>query len=92
MKPQISVDYLSHPWTVSDINLAHTQNHRQLVQVQRDLHDLPLTGSPDQHRRLKTEESRLIRYQNALWRQMAIISTERLGKHNKRVNPSDLNW
>jgi hypothetical protein len=23
---------------------------------------------------------------------MAIISTERLGKHNKRVNPSDLNW
>lgn len=92
MKPQISVDYLSHPWNVSDINLAYTQNHRRLLLVQQNLHELSLTASRDQYRRLKTEQSRLIRYQNALWRQMSVVSTDRLGKYNKRVDPSDLNW
>ncbi|KAI9283787.1 hypothetical protein BC943DRAFT_327054 [Umbelopsis sp. AD052] len=92
MKPQISVDYLSHSWNVSDLNLAYTQNHRQLLRIQQNLHQLPLTSGRDQYRRLKTEHTRLIRYQNALWRQMAMLSTDRLGKNNKRVNPSDLNW
>jgi hypothetical protein len=92
MKPQISVDYLSHPWTASDINLAYTQNRRELLRIQHDLYLLPLIASRDQYRRLKTEHSRLIRYQNALWRQMSMLSTDRLGKYNKRVDPSDLNW
>lgn len=92
MKPQISVDYLSHPWTVSDLNLAYTQNHRQLIRTQQNLNQLPLTSSRDQYRRLKTEHTRLIRYQNALWRQMSMLSTDRLGRNNRRVNPSDLNW
>jgi hypothetical protein len=92
MKPQISVDYLSHSWTVSDLNLAYTQNHRQLLRIQQNLNQLPLTAGRDQYRRLKTEHTRLIRYQNALWRQMSMLSTDRLGKNNTRVNPSDLNW
>jgi len=72
--------------------LAYTQNHRRLVRVQQNLRELPLTASRDQRGRLKTERSRLIRCQNALWRQMSMRSTDRLGKHNQRVHPSDLNW
>lgn len=93
MKSQISVDYLSHPWNSSDLNLAYSRNTIELKRVRQALQgSCTDTVGRDQHRRLKSEQSRLVRYQNALWRQMSSQASGSLGKHNKRVDPSELNW
>ncbi|KAJ2961370.1 hypothetical protein NQZ79_g3346 [Umbelopsis isabellina] len=94
MKSQISVDYLSHPWNSSDLHLAYSRNTNELTRVRQALQGLAFrdTVGRDQHRRLKSEQSRLVRYQNALWRQMSSQASDSLGKYNKRVDPSDLNW
>lgn len=94
MKSQISVDYLSHPWNSSDLHLAYSRNTHELTRVRQTLKGLTSsdTVGRDQHRRLKSEQSRLVRYQNALWRQMTSQANDSLGKYNKRVDPSDLNW
>ncbi|ORX58900.1 hypothetical protein DM01DRAFT_1405512 [Hesseltinella vesiculosa] len=89
MAPSVCVDYLAHDWDTSDIFQANHEIKKQLHQIKtKQVH----ASSPKEHKSLQVERDRLIRYQNALWRQMARLCTSTLGRSNPMVHPSSVNW
>jgi hypothetical protein len=81
MKAKICVDYLSYNWTSSEILLAHKQVHKQ--QSKLSFTQITKKHSPSEKQKLIKEQNHLVRYQNALWRQMSI---------SKKIDPSLIDW
>ncbi|KAI7880049.1 hypothetical protein K492DRAFT_178158 [Lichtheimia hyalospora FSU 10163] len=86
MKASIHVDYLSHDWSPTDVIRAHIQTRKQLRSTVEKLRSDP------SNRAVRLEHQRLIRFQNALWRQMSRTCTCRLGRDNALIDPSTVNW
>lgn len=82
------VDYLSHEWDVNDIIQANHEIKKQLKQIKRKQQD----ADKKEQKSIKIEHDKLIRFQNAVWRQMAKICTSQLGRSNAKINPSTVNW
>ncbi|KAI8342839.1 hypothetical protein BC941DRAFT_449008 [Chlamydoabsidia padenii] len=80
----ICVDYLAHDWDVNDIIQAHHEIKKQRLQGKRK--------QQDSSKAYQVEQDKLIRYENAVWRQMAKICTHQLGRSNRQINPSAVNW
>jgi len=91
MKACISVDYLAHDWNATDLILA-----RKELQKQKSKTTFDLTTKTDLNKKelkkLTAERYKQIRYENAIWRQMARKCTTQLGSSNDMVNPSAVNW
>ncbi|CAO3624883.1 unnamed protein product [Cunninghamella blakesleeana] len=87
----ICVDYLAHEWDTNDIIQANLEIKKQLKQIKKKQ---LLTVYPDEkeQKSLQIEHDRLIRFQNALWRQMTKLCTPHLGRSNKMIHPSTVNW
>ncbi|KAI8063805.1 hypothetical protein BC940DRAFT_306892 [Gongronella butleri] len=89
MTANICVDYLAHDWTSTDIIQANQEIKKQLHQIKsKQFH----ATSAKERSGLQIEHDRLIRFQNALWRQMARLCTSKLGRANPMVHPSSVNW
>ncbi|KAL0089594.1 hypothetical protein F4703DRAFT_1841818 [Phycomyces blakesleeanus] len=91
MKACICVDYLSHDWRPTELIRAHREARELTVKNGAKLY-IQTNLDPKQQRRLQIEHNKLIRYQNALWRQMAKRCTDQLGQSNQLVSPSAVNW
>ncbi|RUS32629.1 hypothetical protein BC938DRAFT_474839 [Jimgerdemannia flammicorona] len=106
MKAFICVDYLSHSWDAEDLVCSYHESKQQAAELRQRLMDnddkmeterqkrpwrRPLTMSIKEKHRLSVEEYRLQRLENALWRQMARNCTDKLGKANRLINPSEVN-
>lgn len=85
----VCVDYLTHDWDSNDIIQANHEIRKQLHQIktQKELSD-----DTKEQKSIQIEHDRLIRFQNAIWRQMARICTNRLGQSNAKISPSTVNW
>ncbi|KAI9311269.1 hypothetical protein BX666DRAFT_1881928 [Dichotomocladium elegans] len=86
MKANVHVDYLSHKWTAHDVIRANIQTRKQIRAVMSKLSADPAS------RVLRLEHQRLVRFQNALWRQMARTCTGQLGRDNPLIDPSSVDW
>ncbi|KAI8379431.1 uncharacterized protein BYT42DRAFT_326631 [Radiomyces spectabilis] len=88
MKAHICVDYLSYDWTAPELVRAHREIHCQMAAttMKRKLsQSVPPINT-------RTKQNKLVRLQNALWRQMARTCTPHLSKDNPMVDPSVVNW
>ncbi|KAF7721533.1 hypothetical protein EC973_004531 [Apophysomyces ossiformis] len=89
MKAGVCVDYLSHDWNNADL----IQSHREIrQQITKSNVKLSLATDPKISKSILIEKHKLIRFQNALWRQMARTCTSQLSKQNPMVHPSTVNW
>ncbi|KAI9304017.1 hypothetical protein BJ944DRAFT_267462 [Cunninghamella echinulata] len=86
----ICVDYLAHEWDTNDIIQANQEIKKQLKQIKKKR--LCLKDDEKERKALQIEHDRLIRFQNALWRQMTKLCTTHLGRSNKMIHPSTVNW
>ncbi|CAO3608652.1 unnamed protein product [Cunninghamella echinulata] len=86
----ICVDYLAHEWDTNDIIQANQEIKKQLKQIKKKR--LYLKDDEKERKALQIEHDRLIRFQNALWRQMTKLCTTHLGRSNKMIHPSTVNW
>ncbi|ORZ07893.1 hypothetical protein BCR42DRAFT_455833 [Absidia repens] len=84
----VCVDYLAHEWDVNDIIQANHEIKKQLIQIKKKQNN----ADEKEQKSIKIEHDRLIRFQNAVWRQMAKICTHQLSRSNPKVNPSAVNW
>ncbi|CAO3599607.1 unnamed protein product [Absidia cylindrospora] len=84
----VCVDYLAHEWDVNDIIQANHEIKKQLIQIKKKQN----SADEKEQKSIKIEHDRLIRFQNAVWRQMAKICTHQLSRSNPKVNPSAVNW
>ncbi|KAI9028940.1 hypothetical protein CLU79DRAFT_519725 [Phycomyces nitens] len=104
-RPSITVDYFSHTWDALDLACAWSELRQQAATLRNKLlhlNDDIETGfertrqtNPSllkANRRLLAEEYRLHRLRNALWRRMSSHCTSRLGRHNPRIDPGEINW
>ncbi|KAI8990932.1 hypothetical protein BDF20DRAFT_841706 [Mycotypha africana] len=90
MKACICIDYLSHEWTTNDLLETFKGLNKQCSKTKFSLATKDL--SCRQRRKLNVERNKQLRYQNAVWRQMARYCTKRLGYSNSMVSPSSVNW
>ncbi|KAI8996966.1 hypothetical protein BDB01DRAFT_769315 [Pilobolus umbonatus] len=92
MKAFICVDYLSHDWNSNDLILARKELSKQRAKTTFDLITKQSELSTKELKKLSAERNKQIRYENAIWRQMASKCTDQLGHGNERINPSSVNW
>ncbi|KAI9339707.1 hypothetical protein BD770DRAFT_415182 [Pilaira anomala] len=90
MKASVSVDYLSHEWSCTDLIQAHRELKRQQTKMTFNLNQQ--TATKKELKKFSTEKVRQIRYQNAIWRQMARSCTNKLSCSNQMIDPSSVNW
>ncbi|KAI8888205.1 hypothetical protein K501DRAFT_330015 [Backusella circina FSU 941] len=81
MKARICVDYLSYNWTFSEISLAYKEVNKQ--QSKLSFKQITRKCSSSEKLKLKNEQNHLVRYQNAIWRQMSI---------RRKIDPSIIDW
>lgn len=92
MKASVSVDYLSHEWSCSDLIQAHRELQRQKSKTAFNITTSQQTATKKELKKFSTEKVRQIRYQNAIWRQMARSCTKKLSRSNQMIDPSSVNW
>ncbi|OAD09071.1 hypothetical protein MUCCIDRAFT_76065 [Mucor lusitanicus CBS 277.49] len=92
MKACVCVDYLSHEWSSTDLIQAYRELQRQKSKTQFTLITKQHTGTAKELKKLSIELNKQIRYQNAIWRQMARSCTQRLSHSNQMIHPSTVNW
>lgn len=92
MKACVCVDYLSHEWSSTDLIQAHRELQRQKSKTQFNIITKQQTGTSKELKKLSIERNKQIRYQNAIWRQMARSCTKRLSYPNQMIHPSSVNW
>ncbi|KAI8647486.1 hypothetical protein BD408DRAFT_439310 [Parasitella parasitica] len=92
MKACVCVDYLSHQWSCVDLIQAHRELKRQRSKTQFNIVSKQQTGTPKELKKLSVEHNKQIRYQNAIWRQMARSCTKQLSYSNQMIHPSTVNW
>lgn len=88
------VDYLSYQWTSTD-DLITTYKEICKQRQKYVVNHISTTASllqKNQKKLKKSEEYKLKRFQNALWRTMAKNCTNHLGKSNKLINPATVSW
>ncbi|KAG2198892.1 hypothetical protein INT47_010297 [Mucor saturninus] len=90
MKACVSVDYLSHEWSCSDLIQAHRELRRQKSKTAFAMMNKPLTRK--EQKKFSMETVRQVRYQNAIWREMARSCTNNLSGSNPMIHPSAVNW
>ncbi|KAI8085643.1 hypothetical protein BDF21DRAFT_415694 [Thamnidium elegans] len=93
MKAEYCVDYLSHQWNTDDLIATYRETFKQR---QKFIVDNATTTTcfllKNENRLKKSEEYKLKRFQNALWRNMARNCTNHLGKTNELINPATVSW
>ncbi|CAO3644173.1 unnamed protein product [Mucor fragilis] len=92
MKACVCIDYLSHEWSSTDLIQAHRELQRQKSKTQFNIITKQHTGTLKELKKLSIERNKQIRYQNAIWRQMARSCTKRLSHSNQMIHPSTVNW
>ncbi|KAG2230184.1 hypothetical protein INT48_000412 [Thamnidium elegans] len=92
MKASVSIDYLSHEWSCSDLIQAHRELQRQKSKTAFNITTSQQTATKKELKKFSTEKVRQIRYQNAIWRQMARSCTNKLSCSNQMIDPSSVNW
>lgn len=92
MKACVCVDYLSHEWSSNDLIQAHRELKRQRSKTQFNITTKYETATKKELKKLSIEKVRQIRYQNAIWRQMARSCTKTLSWSNEMIHPSSVNW
>ncbi|KAI7870656.1 hypothetical protein BDF14DRAFT_1501822 [Spinellus fusiger] len=88
MKARICVDYLTYDWLPEELIHTHRAAREQTLKNSTQLS----AHSPKQRHLRSIEHNKLMRYQNALWRQMAKKCTHVLGRENALIDPSCVNW
>lgn len=91
MKACVSVDYLSHEWSCTDLIQAHRELRRQKSKNTFDLMNKPPLTKKEL-KKISMDTVRQIRYQNAIWREMARSCTNKLSGSNQMIHPSSVNW
>lgn len=92
MKACVCVDYLSHEWSSTDLIQAHIELKRQRSKNIFNNLNKTKTPTPKELKKLSIEKVRQVRYQNAIWRQMARSCTQKLSSSNEMIHPSIVNW
>ncbi|KAG2209506.1 hypothetical protein INT47_008350 [Mucor saturninus] len=92
MKADYCVDYLSHCWNTDDLISTFQESRKQRQKY--IIHPVTTTTFHIniESKSKKSEEYKSIRFQNALWRNMARHCTDNLCKSNKLVNPATVSW
>jgi hypothetical protein len=90
MKANFSIDYLSHEWHSSDTIQAYREIQNQISKVSFDT--ITKKHTFKDLKKITNERNQLIRYQNAIWRQMTKTCTKHLGTNNTMIHPSTVNW
>ncbi|KAI8886124.1 hypothetical protein K501DRAFT_283912 [Backusella circina FSU 941] len=90
MKADFCVDYLSHEWHSSDTIQAYREIQNQISKVSFDT--ITKQHTFKDLKKITNERNQLMRYQNAIWRQMTKTCTKHLGTHNDKIDPSTVNW
>jgi hypothetical protein len=90
MTAEYCVDYLSYKWTSSD-DLVQTfiETRKQCKSI---IDDEPSSLSKKERKRADSENYKLLRFQNALWREMARNCTNKLSKQNRLIDPASVSW
>ncbi|KAI8880814.1 hypothetical protein K501DRAFT_335149 [Backusella circina FSU 941] len=90
MTAEYCVDYLSYKWTSPD-DLVQTfiETRKQYRSIIDDDHS---SLSAKEMKRAETENYKLKRFQNALWREMARSCTNKLSKQNRLIDPASVSW
>ncbi|GAA5816952.1 hypothetical protein MFLAVUS_010487 [Mucor flavus] len=93
MKAEYCVDYLSHQWNTDELIATYRETFKQR---QKFIVDSTTTTTcfllKNENKLKKSEEYKLKRFQNALWRNMARNCTNHLGKANELINPATVSW
>lgn len=92
MKACVSIDYLSHDWSCTDLIQAHRELQRQKSKTAFNIMSKQQTATKKEIKKFSIETVRQIRYQNAIWRQMARSCTNKLSCSNQMIHPSSVNW
>ncbi|KAI8988812.1 hypothetical protein BDB01DRAFT_569487 [Pilobolus umbonatus] len=94
MKAEYCVDYLSHKWTSDD--LLHTYRETRKEYKRHVMSHLLLSNqstiTAGDEKTLNGERTKLLRFQNALWREMARNCTNKLSQSNEMIHPSSVSW
>lgn len=97
----ICVDYLSYDWQAEELVRARHQVQQQIRETnlklnnsdpEEDKNTPACLQSCSKRKKLQVEQYRLVRYENAVWRQMARICTDKLSRFNAVVDPSTVDW
>lgn len=93
MKASYCVDYLSYQWNSDDLiqTYRETRKQRQMYIVDNITSTTSLL-TKNEKKLKKSEQYKLQRYQNALWRSMARNCTNQLSQSNKLIDPSTVSW
>jgi biotin synthase-related radical SAM superfamily protein len=89
------VDYLSHQWNPTTDDLITTYKEICKQRQKYVVKEITATTSlliKNEKKLKKSEEYKLKRHQNALWRSMSRHCTNHLGKSNKLINPATVSW
>ncbi|RCI03078.1 hypothetical protein CU098_011293 [Rhizopus stolonifer] len=86
----VCVDYLAHEWSCKDLIQVYQELKKQKSKTLFNL--IACENTPKKQKKLRTEQQRQIRYQNAIWRHMAKTCTNKLSASNALVHPSSVNW
>ncbi|KAI8638386.1 hypothetical protein BD408DRAFT_446828 [Parasitella parasitica] len=93
MKASYCVDYLSHQWSSDDLIQTYRENCKQRhMYIVDNITSTTSLLRRNEKRLKKSEQYKLLRYQNALWRSMARNCTHQLSQSNKLIDPSTVSW
>ncbi|KAI7907848.1 uncharacterized protein BX663DRAFT_492200 [Cokeromyces recurvatus] len=93
MKAEYCVDYLSYQWSPEDLIQTYKENYKQRqCYIINTITPTDTLLTKNEKRLKKSEEYKLLRFQNALWRTMARDCTNQLGQSNKLIHPSTVSW
>ncbi|KAI9473962.1 MAG: hypothetical protein EXX96DRAFT_580023 [Benjaminiella poitrasii] len=92
MKADYCVDYLSYQWSSEDLIQTYKENYKQRRRYVVNTIATDTLLTKNERRLKKSEDYKLLRFQNALWRTMARNCTKQLGQSNQLVDPSTVSW
>lgn len=93
MKAEYCVDYLSHQWNTDDLIATYKETCKQRQKyVLNNITDTTSLLIKNEKKYKKSEEYKVKRFQNALWRSMAKNCTNNLSRSNLLINPATVSW